>query len=399
MDTQRETNMSNIENNNNVESICSWEDIDDLNTKLLRGIYSYGFETPSPIQKKAIIPLIQGKDIIGQAQSGTGKTGAFCIGTLATIDVKNNETQIIIMSPTRELSKQNFNVLKSLSSYTKIRSHLLIGGNSTEEDVNIFKNKEIPQIIVGTPGRIQYMFYNNHINPKFIKRIILDEADEMLSSAFKEQVYNILQFLNNDIQIGLFSATMPEEVKQLTEKFMIDPIKIYVNKEMLTLEGLSQYYIALNDDHDKYEILKDLFKTLALSQTIIYCNSIKRVQHLYDAMKQDEFPVVCIHSAMTNEERMNSFNQFKSGKYRVLISSDVTARGIDVQQVSIVINFDICKNVSTYLHRIGRSARWGRKGIAINFVTKRDVSKMKEIETFYSTIIEELPENFADSLN
>jgi translation initiation factor 4A len=303
------------------------------------------------------------------------------------------------MSPTRELAKQNHEVLKNLASYMKLRSHLLIGGISTKDDIDILQNEELPHVIVGTPGRIQYMLYNNYINTQNINKIILDEADEMLSSGFNEQVYNIFQYLKNDVQVGLFSATMPEQVKKLTQKFMIEPITIYVDREMLTLEGLKQYYIGLNDDIEKYDTLKDLFKTLALSQTIIYCNSVNRVQNLFEAMKQDEFPVVCIHSGMNNQERSEAFNQFKSGKYRVLISSDVTSRGIDVQQVSIVINFDICKNISTYLHRIGRSARWGRKGIAINFVTKRDISKLKEIETFYNTSIDELPTNFADSLN
>jgi translation initiation factor 4A len=176
---------------------------------------------------------------------------------------------------------------------------------------------------------------------------------------------------------------------------MRNPIKITVQTEMLTLEGISQYYIALDSDRDKYVTLKDLFSFISVSQCIIYCNSIKRVTELYAAMKEDDFPVSCIHSGMDKQTRDTSFVEFKSGKSRVLISSNVTARGIDIQQVSVVINFDVPKSISTYLHRIGRSGRWGRKGVGINFVTKSDISKMKEIEEYYSCQIKELPNDMA----
>jgi superfamily II DNA/RNA helicase len=167
---------------------------------------------------------------------------------------------------------------------------------------------------------------------------------------------------------------------------------------MLTLEGITQYYIALEDDGQKYSCLKDLFNSLTVSQCIIYCNSVRRVSDLYEAMKEDKFPVCCIHSGMEKEERNESYNQFKNGKYRVLISSNVTARGIDIQQVSIVVNFDIPRDIHTYLHRIGRSGRWGRKGVGINFVTRRDIKKINEIEAYYNTEIKELPESFLINL-
>ena len=219
----------------------------------------------------------------------------------------------------------------------------------------------------------------------------------MLSIGFKDQVYSIFQNLNNDIQVGLFSATIPDELTTLTEKFMRNPVKILVKSDMLTLEGISQYYVAIEDDEQKYTTLKDIFSIISLSQCIIYCNSIKRVQELYTAMINDNFPVCCIHSNMDKGDRTNSYNDFKSGKHRVLISSNVTARGIDIQQVSTVINFDVPKCARTYLHRIGRSGRWGRKGVGINFVTKFDIQKMQNIEQYYSTQIEELPTNFQDN--
>ena len=370
-----------------------WDDA-NLKTSLLRSIYSYGFEAPSPIQKKAIIPMIQKRDIIAQAQSGTGKTGAFTISTLERINTEKNKVQAMIMAPTRELSKQIHEVLINLSSFMKnLKTLLLIGGTSTEENINTLKNNT-PQIVVGCPGRIHDMIRRQFIDAKALELIVLDEADEMLSQGFKEQVYNIFQFLNNDIQVALFSATMPPEVNALTERFMRNPIKILVKAEMLTLEGINQYKIFMDDDPAKYQTLKQLYSIISMSQCIIYCNSVKRVTSLYEAMRSDEYPVCCIHSNMDRTERNTAYEEFKKGRYRVLISSNVTARGIDIQQVSTVINFDVPKDVNTYLHRIGRSGRWGRKGVGINFITKRDWRKMKDIEQHYNTEIPDLPQDF-----
>ena len=374
----------------------SWDDdIIDFKRKLMRGIYSYGFDKPSNIQQQSIIPMLSGKDVIAQAQSGTGKTGAFSIAALQMINESVNNTQIIIMSPTRELSTQNYNVCNAIGQSLNITIQLLIGGTSTEKDKELLYNN-VPHLVIGCPGRIHALIRSGHLKTSNIKTLILDEADEMLSSGFKEQVYNIFQYLNNDTQVGLFSATMPYELNSLTEKFMRNPIKILVKNEMLTLEGIKQFKLNVNDDHQKYETLKDIFNSISVSQCIIYCNSIKRVQDLTDAMRQDQFPVICIHSSMDVATRKANFNSFKNGESRVLISSDITARGIDIQQVSVVINFDIPKNKHTYIHRIGRSGRWGRVGLAINFITRRDILKLNEIEQFYNTQIDDLPSNFSD---
>ena len=385
---------NNINEDNNYKSVEKWDDIEELKESLLRGIYSHGFETPSPIQKQAILPMIEGKDVVAQAQSGTGKTGAFSVSTLQIIDTNIKKTQALIMAPTRELAMQIIGVIDHLSGHMEnAKTQLLVGGTSIDEDVYNLKHNT-PHIIVGCPGRVHDMMKRNNIKNKDIKLIILDEADEMLCVGFKEQVYNIFQFLNKDVQVGLFSATLPYEINSLTDKFMRNPIKILVKSEMLTLEGISQYYIALEDDEQKFLALKDLFNTISMSQCIIYCNSVKRVQDLYEAMKNENYPVCCIHSGMEKDERTQAYKSFKSGSFRVLISSNVTARGIDIQQVSTVINFDICKDVHTYLHRIGRSGRWGRKGVGINFITKRDVNMIKLIEKHYNTQIDELPNNY-----
>lgn len=378
------------------KDILDWEEL-DTQINILRGIYSYGFEKPSPIQKKAIVPMIEGKDIIAQAQSGTGKTGAFTVGTLCSIDTDKMETQALLLSPTRELAKQTFNVLSSIGHYIEtLNVKLLVGGTNSEDDIKSLKDNT-PQVIVGCPGRVYDMLRRNNIDHRHIKLIVLDEADEMLSSGFNEQVYNIFQYLDSNVQVCLFSATIPNDLMALTNKFMRDPVEILIKTDMLTLEGIKQYKVNVDDDACKYETVKDLYDSISLSQCIIYCNSVKRVQDLYDAMIEDKFPVVCIHSNMEKDERDAAYNDFKTGKYRVLVSSNVTARGVDIQQVNTVINFDICASVHTYLHRIGRSGRWGRKGVAINFVTRRDDKIIREIERYYNTNIEELPTSFVIS--
>uniref|UniRef100_A0A6C0CUH6 RNA helicase n=1 Tax=viral metagenome TaxID=1070528 RepID=A0A6C0CUH6_9ZZZZ len=378
---------------NYYDEINNWDDL-DINKDLLRGIYAYGFEKPSPIQKKAIKPIMEKRDLIAQAQSGTGKTGTFSIGALSLVDVNDKTTQVLILSPTRELSKQTASVITSIGTMMNgLTVQTIVGGTSINEDSYTLKNNT-PHVITGCPGRIYDMIRRGHIHSKTIKLVILDEADEMLSSGFKEQVYNIFQYFTNDIQVALFSATLPDYIYNITNKFMRNPVKISVKTEQLTLEGISQYYVAIEDDRQKYATLKDLYSVISMSQCIIYCNSVKRVSDLYDAMVEDGFPVCRIHSGMDKVERNAAFSEFRTGKYRVLISSNVTSRGIDIQQVSVVINFDVPKCVHNYLHRIGRSGRWGRKGIGINLITRRDVSIMKDIEAHYSCQISELPADF-----
>jgi len=394
MTTQEKEVLEDITNEDEVldssYEIQEWDDL-NMDNKILRGIFSYGYERPSPIQQKAIKPLIEGRDIVAQAQSGTGKTATFTIGALAKVNVHENSTQVLVLSPTRELTIQTASVFSSIGCMMdELKIQQLFGGSAIEERSS-FSNKNTPHVVCGCPGRVFDMMRRDKIRSKDIKLIILDEADEMLSSGFKEQVYNIFQHLSTNVQVALFSATLPDSIQPIIQKIMRNPVKISVKREMLTLEGIKQFYIAVDDDRQKYATLKSLFSYLSVSQCIIYCNSVKRVSDLYEAMKEDEFPVCCIHSNMDKSARDAAFNDFRNGNSRVMISSNVTARGIDIQQVSIVINFDIPKCVHTYLHRIGRSGRWGRKGVGINFITRRDVSKMKEIEGHYACQIDEMP--------
>ena len=384
--------------------INEWDDEKlNLKTEILRGIYSYGFEKPSPIQKKGLIPMVQineetkkRNDILAQAQSGTGKTGCFVIGTLQIIDFKDKNTQALILAPTHELANQIYKVMDEISRYCKITLQLLVGGKPIENDKKLLKQN--PHIVIGTPGRVYDMIVRNYLITKNIKLIVCDEADEMLSYGFKEQVYNIFKYMPDTIQIGLFSATVPKAVHNLIQSFMSDYKEIRVKNDMLTLEGIQQYYINLENDNNKFDCIKDIFGGLSISQCIIYCNTTKRVDQLYNAMKEEKYPVEKIHGKMSYDDRTKINKDFRSGSSRFLITSDLFARGIDVQQVSVVVNFDVPKNVSTYLHRIGRSGRWGRKGIAINFVTKYDTDKIKYFEQYYSTQIDEMPSDFTNHI-
>jgi translation initiation factor 4A len=393
-----ETDASSSVDTLSIPEFKKWEDVDDISADLLRGIYAYGFENPSNIQQKSILSIINKRDVIAQAQSGTGKTGAFTVAALQKVMVEKRTTQVLMLAPTRELAKQIYDVISSIGSMISgLVLRLLVGGTSSADD-SVELRKNVPHIIVGCPGRVFDMIRRNYIQGSNIQLLVLDEADEMLSSGFNEQIYNIFQYMPTDIQVALFSATMPPELYSLTEKFMRNPVNIQVKADQLTLEGIQQHYVALDDDVQKYMTLKDLFKSISVSQCIIFCNSTKRVADLHEAMLFDGFPVCCIHSGMDKADRDKAYTEFKVGHHRVLISSNVTARGIDIQQVSTVINFDMPQDPHIYLHRIGRSGRWGRKGVGINFVTRRDMRIKKEIESYYGTTITELPSNFMEGI-
>ncbi len=386
---EKETNEKTTE----FPIINKWDDL-NLSDEILQGIYGYGLEHPSPIQSKAILPVMSGRDVIAQAQSGTGKTATFVISILTKIKLEIKEEQIIIIAPTRELVFQIENVVKNISTYMEgLRVRSLVGGTSINKDIQQY-NSKVPQIIVGCPGRILDFIERGIINLNHLSCVVLDEADELLSEGFRGQLQTIIGKLHKNTQIALFSATMTETTTELTKLFMNDPIEILVKQEQLTLEGIRQYYVALNRDTDKYDVLTDLYSTISLSQCIIYCNSISRVVNLYERLQADGFTVSHICGNMTTIERENSMKDFRTGASRILISSNVTSRGIDIQQVSVVINYDIPNDISNYLHRIGRSGRWGRKGVAINLITRQDSKQMEYIERYYDTQICELPENF-----
>jgi len=376
-----------------VEIVESFDDM-GLKEEILRGVYAYGFEKPSAIQKRAIVPLSKGKDIIAQAQSGTGKTATFTIGILQQLDMTLKECQALILAPTRELAQQIQRVVLAIGDYLEVRCHACVGGTRVRDDIDTLRNGV--HIVVGTPGRVYDMLSRRVLRPDHIKVLVLDEADEMLSRGFKDQIYDIFQALPSSIEVGLFSATMPPDALDLTRKFMREPVRILVKKEQLTLEGIKQYYVNVEKEEWKLDTLCDLYDTLNITQCVIFCNSRRKVDWLTDKLRSRDFTVSSTHGDLTSQEREVILSQFRTGSSRILITTDLLARGIDVQQVSLVINYDLPRNLENYLHRIGRSGRFGRKGVAINFVTKDDVRLLREIEQFYNTHIEEMPANIAD---
>ena len=372
-----------------VDFYESFEDM-NLSEALLRGIISYGFEKPSYIQSKAIKPFVEGNDIIAQAQSGTGKTATFTISMLQRLNIQEESTQAIVLSHTRELALQIKNVIEQISKYMDIKINLSVGGLFVKENIENLKKK--PHVVIGTPGRILDMLKKNHINASGIKMLIMDEADELLSQIFSNQIYEIFQTLPSSVQVGLYSATRTPEFFKVSSKFMRDPIKILVKNEELTLDGIRQFYIDLTKNEFKYDTLCDLYSAISVSQSIIYCNSRRIVEILANKLCNDDFSVAMIHGDMAQKERNKIMEDFRFGVSRVLISTDLLSRGIDIQQVSVVINYDLPQSPDNYIHRIGRSGRFGRKGTAINFVTDYDKQKIDELEKYYSTQILPLPD-------
>jgi len=385
-----------IETNVSADDYIDNFDNMSLNDQLLRGVYAYGFEKPSVIQSRAIKPMMTHRDIIAQAQSGTGKTATFVIGCLNQIDVSSNATQALMLSPTRELAQQTHRVVEALGRYLKITCTCCIGGTSMRDTRADFERGV--QVVVGTPGRVFDIIERRIFITNKLRVIVIDEADEMLSRGFKDQIYDIFQSIPSDIQVGLFSATMPPDAIQMSNKFMRNPIRILVKREQLTLEGIKQFYIDVDREEYKVEVLSDLYSTLSITQCVIFCNTRRKVENVTDMMTKRGHAVSCTHGDLEPAERNAILNDFKLGKTRILITTDLLARGIDVQQVSLVINYDLPPNPENYLHRIGRSARFGRKGVAVNFVTKEQFGMLRDLQRMYDTEIKEMPASIAEFL-
>ncbi|CCU78986.1 Bgt-2333 [Blumeria graminis f. sp. tritici] len=377
------------------ETVDSFDTM-NLKSELLRGVYAYGFERPSAIQQRAIMPVIKGHDVIAQAQSGTGKTATFSISALQKLDSNLRQCQALILAPTRELAQQIQKVVVAIGDFMNVECHACIGGTSVRDDMKSLQEGQ--HVVVGTPGRVLDMVNRRFLKTDAIKMFVLDEADEMLSlqRGFTDQIYDIFQLLPQSTQVVLLSATMPQDVLEVTSKFMRDPVRILVKKAELTLEGIKQFYIAVEKEDWKLDTLSDLYETVTITQAVIFCNTRRKVDWLTEKLTQRDFTVSAMHGDMEQQQRDLIMKEFRSGSSRVLIATDLLARGIDVQQVSLVINYDLPSNRENYIHRIGRGGRFGRKGVAINFVTADDVRMMREIEQFYSTQIEEMPMNVAD---
>ncbi|XP_052867863.1 eukaryotic initiation factor 4A-III isoform X1 [Anopheles cruzii] len=387
--------LSNVEfeTSEDVEVLPTFNSM-GLREELLRGIYAYGFEKPSAIQQRSIQPIVKGRDVIAQAQSGTGKTATFSISILQSMDTTLRETQVLCLSPTRELAVQIQKVILALGDFMNIQCHACIGGTNLGEDIRKLDYGQ--HVVSGTPGRVFDMIKRRVLRTRSIKMLVLDEADEMLNKGFKEQIYDVYRYLPPATQVVLISATLPHEILEMTSKFMTDPIRILVKRDELTLEGIKQFFVAVEREEWKFDTLCDLYDTLTITQAVIFCNTKRKVDWLTEKMREANFTVSSMHGDMPQKERDEIMKEFRSGQSRVLITTDVWARGIDVQQVSLVINYDLPNNRELYIHRIGRSGRFGRKGVAINFVKSDDIRILRDIEQYYSTQIDEMPMNVAD---
>jgi len=383
-----------VEDTNAEESLDSFDNM-GLSQNLLRGVYAYGFERPSVIQQRAIVPFAKGHDLIAQAQSGTGKTGTYSIGLLDKLDYSLKATQAIILVPTRELAIQVRRVVQTIGDFIGVRTHACIGGTNVAKDVALLRSG--PHVVVATPGRLLDMMRRKVLDPSDLRVIVLDEADEILSRGFAEDVQSIFEYVPmSKIQIGIFSATMPIEMLQLVETLLRDPVKIIVKSEDLTLRGIRQFFVDVQSEKLKFDTLCDLFSDISINMSVIFCNTRRTVETLTAQMLEEGYPVICTHSQLHGEERTIVMEKFRNMQARVLITTDLLARGIDVQQVSVVINYDLPTSRENYIHRIGRSGRFGRRGVAINFVTTRDFHVLKDIERFYATQVEPLPKNIAE---
>lgn len=382
--------------------ICPTFESMSLNSELMQGIYNYGFEAPSAIQSRAISQIISGKDTIAQAQSGTGKTATFTIGMLQVCNFNKPELQCLVLSPTRELATQINQVVCNLGDYLNVKSIAVVGGSTSADsksknDLSLLRKNKC-HVISGTPGRVLDLIKKQVINVKKIKILVLDEADELLgeSLGFKQQIYDVFKKLPATCQVVVVSATLNKDIIEVTKKFMTDPVKILVKQDEISLEVIKQYQVNVDKEEWKFDTLCDLYDSLTINQCVIFCNTKKKVDWLSSKLIQSNFSVVSMHGDMKQEDRNKVMNDFRSGHARVLISTDVWARGIDVQQVSLVINYDLPEIMESYIHRIGRSGRFGRKGVAINFVTRSDVKLLKEIEKFYKIKINPMPANLSD---
>ncbi|TBU20789.1 DEAD/DEAH box helicase [Hamiltosporidium tvaerminnensis] len=397
--TNDNTNNKNTFSNNTPDIIEKWEHF-GIKESLLKGIYGTGFITPSFIQKVAIKPMMMGKDLRAQAQSGTGKTGAFAVGALQSIDETIDATQVLVLVSTREIAEQNAMRIAGIGMHMNIKVTLLCGGFAVSE--NISSLSQNPGIVVGTPGRVLHMIQANHLKTENIKLLIIDEADEMLKQGFKDKVKAIFLTLPVDIlQVAMFSATWEKEELDVAAEILRNPVIIDLRQDEQTLKGIDQYYVYLGpkpargSDMLKVDALVDILESSDVSQCVIFVNTKSKAKYLYDVLCTMKFPVEVIHSEFTQQQRTDILNRFRASKFRYLLSTGLLGRGIDIQQLSLVINFDIprSQDIVTYIHRIGRAGRYGRKGKALNFVFDDDLPVIQEIEKHFHTSIGPMPQN------
>ena len=380
-----------------MEKQASFEGL-NLSENLLKGVYLYGFTKPSSIQMNGIESINSGKDCLLQSQSGTGKTATYLLGVLNRLE-ETDKQQSLIITPTRELCDQVYNVAIALSKFTKLTVEKCIGGTSIGETKEKLKRANL---IIGTLGRVHHMCMEKTIHLHSMKILVMDEADELLSDGITEKLNYVLDKIPTGIQTILISATMNMNVFNLSKRILHDPTKILLKNYEVVVELISQFYLDVEKEDLKFETLLDLYNLLSASQVIIFCNTVKTVDWLKENLEKNNFTITCIHSKMSQEERDNTMKDFRDGKTRLLLTTDILSRGIDIPQVNLVVNYDLPQNKETYIHRIGRCGRFGKKGVSISMVKSEDPSDMKTLEMMkqkYKIAIKEMPSDIEKYLN
>lgn len=357
----------------------------DLDAKLLRAITEMGFEQPSPIQAKAIPVILEGKDIVGQAQTGTGKTAAFGIPLLQMIDTKNKNLQALVLAPTRELAIQIAEEMRKLSKFSHgIKILPIYGGQDITKQIRSLKGGI--QVVIGTPGRVMDHMRRHTLKMEHVKMVVLDEADEMLNMGFREDIETILTAIPEERQTILFSATMPRPIMDIARKFQKDSEIIKVVKKELTVPKIEQYYYEVKR-RNKNEVLSRLLDIYAPKLSLVFCNTKKGVDELVEDLKGRGYFAEGLHGDMKQQQRDRVMKRFRSGQADILVATDVAARGIDVDDVEAVFNYDLPQDDEFYVHRIGRTGRAGRQGKAFNFVFGKEIYKLRDIQRYCKTKI------------
>jgi translation initiation factor 4A len=389
-----EINYQEIDYDNFDDFLCEYHE-----GNLLRGIYGYGFEKPSLIQAKAIQPILDGKDLIAQAQSGSGKTGAFTIAAISKVDAKINKPQIIIIANTRELALQIVNVASELAKYTGIKISACIGGQTGKDAQTNLKEAHSSHILIGTPGRLADLIERDGRKKggstlfNELKLFVLDEADALLGSDFLQQIYVVIKKLPKTSQIALFSATFLPETLELTSKFMNNPVRILVEREKVSVDLIKNFFVDIGREEHKYAVLVELYQKVSVCQAVIFVNSIRKAIDVSERLRYDGHAVGTIHAKLNDVERNDVLKNFRKTQTRILVATDIISRGIDVQQVGLVVNYDVPFEAEHYIHRVGRSGRYGKLGVAITLTTNHhmDYTRMENIESTYSIRFSPLP--------
>jgi translation initiation factor 4A len=369
-----------------------------LSENIIKGIYSYGFVNPSDIQNTGIQVITSKKDCVLQSQSGTGKTATYLLGTLNNLDESKSCVQSIIITPTRELADQVYNVAMKLCKYTKINIGLCVGGTS----INSFKKSAKKfHLVIGTIGRIYHMMEENVFDMDNIIQLTLDEADTLLDKKYSTKVFDIIKKTNDKCQKCFLSATVNNYLKKISTSLLNEPEMILLNREDVQVKAIKNFYLNTEEEEYKFLTLLDLFQIISSSHTMIFCNSINKVEFLKNKLEEEGFPITAIHGGLEQKERSNIVNEFREGKTRILLTTDLLARGIDIPEVKLVINYDLPKNHSTFFHRVGRSGRFGKKGVSISLVNMEDYKDKKNFDNLcknFSLNIEEIPDNISSYL-